>query len=71
MSKMMITINRSLKATFPTKDIEAVAGDGYIYFNGDDGFDQIPSLYVDPKSVSAALGVALVITQVREYFSNK
>lgn len=68
---MMIKINRSLKATFPTKDIEAVAGNGYIYFDGDDGFDKIPSLYIDPKSVSAALRMAMVISHVAEYLNRK
>ena len=29
-------------------DIVAVRGDGYVYFDGADGFDKIPSLYVNP-----------------------
>lgn len=68
---MMITINKSLKATFPTKDIEAVAGNGCIYFDGDDGFDQIPSIYRDPKSVDASLRMAIVINHVANHFANQ
>ena len=68
---MMAKINKALKAAYPDKDIEAVAGSGYIFFDGDDAFDKIPSIYCCPKSVSAAVRMTLVMDQVSEYFSSK
>jgi hypothetical protein len=50
---MMARINKAIAAAYPGKDIEAVAGAGYIYFDGADGFDQIPSIMMHPRSVSA------------------
>jgi hypothetical protein len=41
------TLNHAIKAKI-NSDIVAVRGDGYVYFDGEDGFDQIPSLYVHP-----------------------
>ncbi len=29
-------------------DIEAVRGDGYVHFDGEDGFDKVPSVYANP-----------------------
>lgn len=46
------TINQAIKEHFPNLDIEAVRGDGYVYFNGADGFDKVDSIYVNPPSTS-------------------
>ena len=46
------TINKGIKEAFPNKDIEAVRGQGYIYFDGVDGFDKVDSIYVNPCSIS-------------------
>ena len=66
----MIKINQSLKHTFPAKDIEAIAGDGYIYFDGDDGLN-ISNINRDPKSISASLCIAIVINHVANHFASK
>lgn len=45
----MITIkrlNKEIKARYPDLDIELVQGEGYFYFDGDDGLDKIESIYV-------------------------
>ena len=41
------TVNKAIK-TQTSLDIVAVRGAGYVYFDGADGFDKIPSLYVHP-----------------------
>jgi hypothetical protein len=44
----MIKINKAIKRQFPDLDIEAVRGDGYVYFRGDDGLDVVASIYAHP-----------------------
>ena len=44
-------VNAEIKA-ITGMDIEAVRGDGYVYFDGDDGWDKIPSIYVHPVNTS-------------------
>jgi len=38
-------INVWIKANYPKLDIELVKGEGYFYFIGKDGFDQVESIY--------------------------
>ena len=45
-------VNQALKAAYPLLDIEAVRGEGYVFFDGDDGFDKIESIYCHPTSTS-------------------
>ena len=47
MANMMV-VNKAIKKQFPDLDIEAVRGDGYVYFGGDDGFDAVESIYAHP-----------------------
>ena len=42
------TVNKAVRAVFPTLDIEVVRGKGYIYFSGIDGFDKVDSIYTHP-----------------------
>lgn len=44
----MKEVNKAIKRQFPDLDIEAVRGDGYVYFDGDDGLDVVPSIYAHP-----------------------
>ena len=57
-------VNKALKAAYPLLDIEAVRGDGYVYFGGDDGFDKINSIFVHPTSTSTEDMIRLVIEAV-------
>jgi hypothetical protein len=38
-------VNAAIKRNFPELDIEAVRADGYVYFDGDDGWE-IESIYI-------------------------
>lgn len=40
-------LNREIAKRWPDLDIEIVKGNGYFYFNGDDGFDNVQSIYVN------------------------
>jgi hypothetical protein len=63
---MMSKTNKALRSAHPDKDIEAVAGAGYIYFDGVDGFGQIPSIMMHPRSVSAADRQRIVMVHVAQ-----
>ena len=54
-------VNKALKAAYPLLDIEAVRGQGYVYFGGNDGFDKIDSIFVHPTCTSTEDLTRLVI----------
>tara|TARA_R110000787_G_scaffold30422_1_gene81714 strand:- start:270 stop:488 length:219 start_codon:yes stop_codon:yes gene_type:complete len=58
-------VNKAIREA-TTMDIEAVRGDGYIYFDGDDGFDKIPSIYAHPTSISTEGAVRLCLEAINE-----
>jgi hypothetical protein len=45
----MTAVNKAIKQQFPDLDIEAVRGSGYVYFDGDDGFNSVESIYAHPS----------------------
>lgn len=45
-------VNSEIKKLYPTFDIKVIRGQGYVYFDGEDGFDKIDSLYVNPTSTT-------------------
>ena len=57
-------VNKALKAAYPALDIEAVRGAGYVYFDGDDGFDKIESIMAHPTSTSTEDMIRLVIKAI-------
>jgi hypothetical protein len=59
-------VNKALKAAYPMLDIEAVRGQGYVYFDGKDGFDKIDSIWVNPASTSTAALTRFVIESVED-----
>jgi hypothetical protein len=59
-------VNKALKAAYPALDVEAVRGAGYVYFDGDDGFDKIDSIFVNPISTSTADLTRFVIEAVSD-----
>lgn len=63
----MREVNKAIKKQFPDKDIEAVRGDGYIFFDGDDGFDKIQSIFSNPTTTSTPDMIRMVLEQIREY----
>ena len=60
----MIAVNKALKSAYPSLDVEVVRGDGYVYFDGNDGFDKIDSIFVHPTSISTADLTRIVIEAV-------
>lgn len=67
MANMRI-VNRYVKTNFPTLKIEAVRGDGYVYFDGEDGFDKVESLMVCSTSVSTETLVDMVMEQIQDAY---
>lgn len=61
-------VNQYIKTNFPGYKIEAVRGDCYVYFDGNDGFDKIESIYgVHPVNTSTEDMVQLVLEQIQDY----
>ena len=50
----MAAVNKEIRKQFPDLDVEAVRGDGYVYFDGNDGLDVIPSIYAHPPVTPTA-----------------
>ena len=69
MANMRI-VNQYIKTNFPTLKTEAVRGDGYVYFDGEDGFDKVESLMVCSKSVTTDDLVDMVIEQIADVYTN-
>ena len=67
MANMRI-VNQYIKTNFPTLKIEAVRGDGYVYFDGEDGFDKVESLMVCSTSVDTSTLVDLVLEQIQDVY---
>ena len=59
-----LAVNKSLKKAFPDLDIKAVRGNGYVYFDGNDGFDKVNSIYVNPTSITTAEMIQIVLEAV-------
>lgn len=57
-------VNKAIKQAYPSLDIQAVRGNGYIYFDGEDGFDEIPSLYVHPTSTTTQTVIRLCLEEI-------
>lgn len=62
----MREVNKAIKATFPNLKLEAVRGDGYVYFDGE-GFDAIPSIMANPVATKTADMVRMCLESVSEY----
>lgn len=63
----MATVNKAIHKAFPTLDVEAVRGDGYVYFDGDDGFDRLDSIYSNPPTTSTATMIKLCLQEIQYY----
>ncbi|EKP0311709.1 hypothetical protein ACTG16_23380 [Aeromonas sp. 23P] len=57
-------VNKAIKKAFPTLDIIAVRCNGYVYFDGDDGFSKIQSIYLHPTSTTTDTMISLCISQI-------
>nr|DAH57269.1 MAG TPA: hypothetical protein [Caudoviricetes sp.] len=45
-------VNKAIKEAYPTLDIKAVRCNGYVYFDGESGFDRLESIYTHPTRTS-------------------
>lgn len=59
-------VNKAIKKAFPTLDIIAVRCNGYVYFDGDDGFDRIQSIYSHPTSTTTETMIRLCISEIKQ-----
>lgn len=59
-------VNKAIKEGYPALDIEAVRGDGYVYFQGDDGFNKVDSIMAHPVSTSTEDMICMVIESIEE-----
>jgi hypothetical protein len=64
------SLNRAIAKEFPDLDIKAVAGRGYVYFDGGDGFDKVESLMIHLPSLDTEKAKKLVIGHIRENVQN-
>lgn len=62
----MREVNKAIRKAFPGLDIEAVRGRGYVYFAGADGFDKIPSVYVDPVQTRTENLIRIVLADIAD-----
>jgi hypothetical protein len=69
MANMRI-VNQYIKTNFPDLKVEAVRGEGYVYFDGEDGFDKIESIYVNPVSISTDDLMEIIMETLDEYERN-
>ena len=60
----MAAVNKAIKKQFPDLDIEAVRGNGYVYFIGDHGFDVIASIYAHPPVTPTADMIRMCIETI-------
>ena len=65
------TVNKQLRKQFPELDVEVVRGEGYVYFDGDDGFDKIPPINCHPVVTSTENLTRWAIDAVAEYKEKK
>ena len=63
----MKAVNKTIKTKYPHLEIEAVRGDGYVYFIF--GVHTIESLYVHPVTTATAVLADLAIEQIETYLS--
>lgn len=60
----MMAVNRAIRRQFPDLDIEAVRGDGYVYFAGDDGHDVVASIYAHPPVTPTADMIRMCVESI-------
>jgi hypothetical protein len=59
-------VNAIIKAAFPAREIEAVRGEGYVYFDGKDGFDIVDSIWSAPASTSTEDMARMALENIKD-----
>jgi hypothetical protein len=57
-------VNKAIKKAFPSLDIRAVRCKGYVFFDGDNGFDKIESIYTHPTGTTTDTMIRLCINAI-------
>lgn len=57
-------VNQYIKTNYPLYDIQAVRGEGYVYFIGE---FVIESIYVNPASITTNDLADMVLEQIQDY----
>lgn len=60
----MAAVNKAIRQRFPDLDIKAVRGKGYVYFDGDDGFNVVASIYSNPPSTHTKDMIDMAIDEI-------
>ena len=63
-------VNKAVKNNFPHLDIEVVRGNGYVYFDGVDGFDKVDAIYVNPTSTRDEDIIRFCIENIKDYWKD-
>ena len=63
----MLAVNKAIRKAYPLLDIEAVRGDGYVYFDGKDGFDLLDSIYSNPPTTQTSTMIRLCLAEIKWY----
>jgi hypothetical protein len=59
-------LNEKIKEAYPNLDIEAVKGEGYIWFDGQDGMGKINSIFAHPPGISTGTAFILACAVIDE-----
>lgn len=57
-------VNKAIKEAHPTLEVEAVRGNGYVYFDGKDGFDKVASVYSHPTGTSTETMIRFCLREI-------
>ena len=57
-------VNEAIKKAYPYLDIQAVKGNGYVYFCGQNGFDNVSSIYSNPTSTSTEAMIRFCLREI-------
>lgn len=58
------SVNKAIKDSYPTLELKAVRGNGYVYFDGKDGFDKIASVYSSPTGTSTETMIRFCLREI-------
>lgn len=59
-------VNKAIKKAWPTLDVQAVRCKGYVYFDGEDGFDKIESIYSHPTNTATESMIRFCLRQINQ-----
>lgn len=62
----MRDVNKAIKQWFPNLEIEAVRGDGYVYFVHSDKYEQLESVYANPPTTPTGEMIRLCLEQIQD-----